>query len=499
MIAAAIDGKPIVPATPALVGKSQVENKSIDTSGNPESAGSDTAAVDKTPPVNESKVRQPSIGNPGNEESPQSVSIVVDPSTPVTAAAIEGSPIVPATPVLAGKSQIEDKSTDTSGNPETAGSDTAVVDKTPPVNELKVGQPSNDNPGNEESPRTVSKVVDPSTPVTAAAIDGSPIVPATPALVGESQIENKSKDTSGNPESAGSDTAAVDKTPPVNEMKVGQPSNDNPGNEESPRTAIIGVDPSTPVTAAAIDGKPIVPGTPALVGESQIENKGTAPSGNPETAGSDTAAVDKIPSLGQLKVGQPSIEQDGLIYVSPSTVFVPQGTDGLLAAEKVEYSIGGWEDTLDTVPFSIVTPGKYRIEYQGIDKAGNKEPLRTMLVVVDPSLASGAEGKPDIDAAGGRKREFRFAAKPAAALPVAVSTPAAHENKAALPMAEGAKPLVGLTTDPIYPDENPAPVINSGIAANPYAGLTRENHVSTFEYVTLGIVNVILIIGVMLL
>ena len=267
------------------------------------------------------------------------------------------------------------------------------------MNELKVGQLSNDNAGNEELPRSVSIVVDPSTPVTATAIDGKPIVPGTPALVGKSQIENKSTDTSGNPETAGSSTAAVDKTPPVNELKVGQPSIDNAGNEESPRTVSIFVDPSTPVTAAAIDGKPIVPGTPALVGKSQIEYKSTDTSGNPESAGSDTATIEKTPP-----VSQPSKEQDGLIHVSTSTIFMPKGFDGVSALEKVEYRIDGREDTLDTVPFNIVTPGKYRIEYQGIDKAGNKEPLRTMLVVVDPSLASdAAEGKPDIDAAVEKK------------------------------------------------------------------------------------------------
>ncbi|WP_459816831.1 OmpL47-type beta-barrel domain-containing protein [Geotalea toluenoxydans] len=497
-----------------------------------------------------------SIDNAGNEESPRSFSIVVDGTPPQTTAFIDRREVVPGRPGLVGK-----KSTIMLETTED-GSGTALVEYrvdqgawqpytsfTAPANGVHtVSYRSVDNVGNKEAEKTITitsekipvktsalvgdpqykgkdLVISDKTPVTLVvesmsgvistefSIDNGPwrkYAPFTVPGAGRHRIAFKSTDETGEKEAPHILDLVVDTTPPETSLLA--------SGQKVERGESLAVDHKVEFQLAAddkmsavktteyqINGGAWVPAVPfsfEAEGKYEIEFRSSDMVGNLEPAGSFTAVIDRTPPVSEIVVGITQSRLDGLVHVDSTTLFQPKATDGLSGVHMVEYSIDGREDTRDTVPFTIITPGRYRIDYQAVDKAGNKEPLKTMLVSVENARGRG-EARGDgaaAESAGTPRREFKFAAKAAAAppqLPAAApfSDMAGAERRAKSDAAIVDGPMDGIMPESAYSDGYQAPPVNQRL----YLDTTRNDKIGLWEYITLGIVNISLILGIMLL
>ncbi|WP_243369988.1 hypothetical protein [Geotalea sp. SG265] len=490
-----------------------------------------------------------SIDNAGNEESPRSFSVMVDGTPPRTEAFLDGREVVPGRPGLLGKkSMILLETRD-------EGSGTASVEyrldegawqpyapfTAPSKGVHTVSYRSVDNVGNREGEKTITitseripvrtdamvgepkyagkdLIVSEKTPVTLTAESMSGVTsteyridagewrayaPFTVTGAGRHEIAFRSTDDGGKKEPVRTLTVVVDNAPPETSIFA--------GTRKMARGEVLPVNHKLEFTFAAEDGVSPVTTTEyrvnggqwqtsvplALVAEGKylIEYRSSDAVGNVEPTGIVTAVIDATPPTGELTVGHPQTEIDGLVRVTPATVFQPKGTDGLSGLEKVEYSIDGRDDTRDTVPFTIATPGRYRIDYQAVDRSGNREPLKTMLVWVE---GAPADARKD-GALGAGARQFRFDGKEAAVpgqMPALAPFPASAVPvgmKESGPMVNA--PIGKVLPESAYIGEYQAPPVTP----QPYQGSQRRGNISLWEYITLGIVNISLILGVMLL
>lgn len=493
-----------------------------------------------------------SVDNAGNEESPRSFSLVVDATSPKTTAFVDGREVVPGRPGMVGKNSIITLETkeDASG--------TALVEyrvdqggwqpyspfKAPANGMHTISYRSSDNVGNGEMEKTITitseripvttsasvgdpkyagkdLVISDKTPVTLAvesmsgitstefSIDSGPwhsYVPFTVPGEGRHQVAFKSTDDAGVKESPHLLTLVVDTTPPETSLLVAGQKVERGGSlavNHKVEFELTANDKTSLVKATEyrVNGGGWVPAVPfsfEAEGKYEIEFRSLDVVDNLEPAGRFTAVIDKTPPISELIVEKSQTQVDGLVQVDSSTLFQPRSTDGLSGVEMVEYSIDGREDTRDTVPFTIITPGRYRIDYQAMDKAGNKETLKTMLVSVAP-VSGGAKG--DVTAgesAGMRRREFKFEPKAVAISPVPAapfSDEAGETRRAKSDLLIEDVPMGGSQPESAYSGEFQAPPVNQRL----YLDNPKKGNASFWEYLTLGIVNISLILGVMLL
>lgn len=500
-----------------------------------------------------------SIDNAGNEESPRSLAIVVDQSPPTTTAFIGGKMIETGKPALIGKKStitlesrdtgvglaqveyrvdqgawqpyapfnppatgvhtISFRSVDLLGNVEAEKTVTVTSERIPLKTALVVGEPKHMANGRV--------IIEKNTPLTLLVEGMSGVAgteyqidagqwqkyePFTVAGEGDHRISFRSIDDSGAKETEKTFMVTVDETPPATTILLSDQQSEGKTNHVingKLDVKLVAVDQLSAVKKSEyrVNGGPWTPYVPFgfdAEGTYEIQYRSIDALGNEESAGSLTATIDKTPPVSELVVSQPKKEENGLVYVNHATVFVPKAADKVSGVDKVEYRIDGWEDTLDTVPFSIMTPGKYRVDYQSYDVAGNREPLKTILVVVDPLFnGGGAAGDAVKELTGIKKREFSFTGKPAfapAGSPVGVagSLPAdrlGSGEKNALGTAAGIASAREVTGAAYLDEYQPIP-FNSELI---YGAARQENRASMLEHITFGIVNILLVLGVMLL
>lgn len=119
--------------------------------------------------------------------------------------------------------------------------------------------------------------------------------------------------------------------------------------------------------------------------------------GNLEIARTVGVHIDKTPPVTTISAGDPHLDtQKGVQTVHDSTFFTLSGRDTQSGVSYSEYRIddGEW---VRYEPFTIQEGGKHSIEYRSIDKAGNKESIRSLSVMVDtfpPITVASIDNKP---------------------------------------------------------------------------------------------------------
>jgi hypothetical protein len=242
----------------------------------------------------------------------------------------------------------------------------------------------------------------------------------------------------------------------------------------------------------------------AIAGEGShlVEYRSVDSAGNQEVVRSFTAVVDNTPPVSTINIAMPKREADGVVYINSSTILVPTATDNISGVAKTEYRLAGKGVESDPLPFSIATEGKYLIEYWSTDKAGNQEAPRALTVVVNNSL-------PVIPPPPVAKSE---AAAPTPLASDASSTPPATTGGDNKPIEQKvadnapqkpAEPVDAAKTDlESVASGTTARPIDTGSAAfgaaDPVSPSEAKEESKFFEYLTLGIVQLALIVGIML-
>ncbi len=508
-----------------------------------------------------------SIDNAGNEERARSLPVRVDVAPPATILFIDGKKVAPGRPVLitakstltlvatddyAGVAAVEYRidggpwrdyapftvsgkgghtigfrSRDNVGNLEDEKIVTAGSDRLPPKTVISVGgleyaEPKGPLYANGSEPFTLTVASVSGVSKTEYKIDEgewTAYAPFTIGTEGTHRISYRSIDRGANVENPHTVSVTVDSTPPQTTLYCADQEREAGGTiaaDKELNFTLAASDKLSPVktTEYRINDGPWTPYAPfgfVDEGEYRIQYRSTDSAGNAESPHTFTAIIDKTPPVSEIAIDRPTREVDGATYITSTTTLVPKASDNLSGVDNVEYWIDGKKDERNTTPFGIQTQGRYRIEYQAVDKAGNVEPVKTLVVVVDDaqSAASPPEGNPFDEVGGMKKHVYRFDEKsPLAASASGVVT------KAVAGAASAPSPVDGAVPSAHVPDGFAAglqvPAAGRGetggygeAGASPWfarsVGAVGDKKPSMLEYVTFGIVNIALILGVMLL
>ena len=405
------------PFTLSSEGDRLVEWYSEDNYGNAEGPQSARLRVDDTPPASFASIGDPKYlvgGTFVTSITPIGLAALDGGATPVGVAFIEYRIDARAWTTYAGSFAvtgdgahvIEHRSLDWLGNTELAQNLPIVVDDTPPVSSVAVGDP--------KSLVGSSTFVTSATPFNLLAadgavgtdtieyrVDGGPWVTFTTAFTiageGPHVLEFRGLDRLGNAERSATRELIVDDTPPSSTLIVGEPKH------LSGRTFITS---ATPLSLAAVDGGAIPSGVDAveyridggpwvpysvsfaLTGEGPhaLEFRARDRLGNTEAFTSADVIVDDTPPAASIAAGTPTFE-DGGIFVSSATLLTLGGSDEgpiPVGLSTIEYRVGMEPWTLYAEPFGLTGPdGTRAIEYRSTDRLGNEEATRILLVTLD--------------------------------------------------------------------------------------------------------------------
>lgn len=442
-------------------------------------------------------------------------------------------PYAPFSIALHGTHTVSFRSRDNVGNLEEAKTLTVTVDKTPPKTTIDVSPPKVLSAKgtllvSDKTIFTLNTVDNESgVATTEYRLDGGPWKTFDPFTVtgqGKHLIEYRSIDKIGNLETTHSLHVIVDITTPVTSASVDGKKIEAGGTVyASGRTSFVLSSTSNvwglKETEFRLDGgKWGVYGGPFTIpgeGSHLIEYRSVDKAGNLESARSFTAVVDNTPPVSTLNISSPKREADGAVYINSSTILVPMGTDNLSGIAKTEYRLAGKGIESDTLPFSIGTDGKYQIEYWSVDKAGNQETPKTVTVIVNNSLpvVITPDGKP-LDKTSSGAKDATAGSVTSGKTPVSTATttnvgdgalkanltgqgaadkgapaPAGTAVESPPPQTGGNNAIAPLPADADYVDS-----ITGGVS-----GLEKEKKESNFwQYLSMGVVQFVLIIGVML-
>lgn len=526
------------PFTIAAEGAHLIEYRSIDNGGNVEQIRSFSVYVDLQPPVTGLFVggKEIEAGSPFLITRNSTITLTATDDFAGVAATeyrIDGGPwraYAPFTVSAKGGHVIGFRSRDNVGNFEDEKTVTAGSDKIPPktaisVGGLKYAEATGPLYATAGAPFTLTVTESVSgVSRTEYSIDEGPWTAYAPFTIdseGVHRIAYRSIDKAANVETAHIIPVTVDST--------------------SPQTALYGADRELEAGGSLVAGKELnftlrasdkmspLKGTEYRVndgpwtpyapfgftdeGEYRIQYRSTDSAGNVETAHTFTAIVDKTPPVSEITIDLPERDVDGVTHINGTTTLMPKASDNLAGVDKMEYRIVGKGDERYTAPFSIRTRGEYRIEYQSVDKAGNLEPAKTLVVVVDDTLPAvdTPDDKPVEEVDGVKKHIFKFDEKSALAV-TAGGGVAPAPAVAAQSAKDGAISFRGNPNDQVLSDDaagrkdsainrdepgsygiiNASPGVAGAVGA-------RNDRPGTFEYVTFGFFNIVLIIGVMLL
>lgn len=528
------------PFTIAAEGAHLIEYRSVDNGGNVEQIRSLPVYVDLAPPVTTLFVGAKKIeaGSPFLITRNSTITLTAtDDFTGVDAIEyrIDGGPwraYAPFTVSAKGGHTIGFRSRDKVGNLEDEKTVTAGSDKIPPKTVISVG-------GLQYAEATGPLYATAGTPFiltvaesisgvsrTEYSIDEGPWTAYAPFIIereGAHRIAYRSIDRAANVETAHIISVMVDSTPPQTALYGADQELEAGGSLVAGKElnfTLRASDKMSPLkgTEYRVNDGPWMPYAPfgfTDEGEYRIQYRSTDSAGNVETAHSFTAIVDKTPPVSEITIDLPKRDVDGVTHINGTTTLMPKASDNLAGVDKMEYRIVGKGDERYTTPFSIQTRGEYRIEYQAVDKVGNLEPAKTLVVVVDDTLPAvdTPDGKPVEEVDGVKKHIFKFDEKSALAATAGVGVaPAPAVAVAAQSAKDGAVPLKWSPNDQVLSDDFAAerkdPAVNRdepGSYGARSASLrvggagARSDTLSTLEYVTFGFINIVLILGVMLL
>jgi hypothetical protein len=294
------------------------------------------------------------------------------------------------------------RSKDFIGNLEEEKKVAIIVDKVAPVTQLVIGEPNTTEKGKLYVAGTTQFTLKQMQNESAGVVseyridDGewTPYVPFTVKSEGKHQVFYRSTNLAGITEQVKSLTIIVDNTPPVITIVQGARKLE-PGGEiiinKAAQLTLQGTDNLSGVKSREYrinkgEWQAAEQFKISVDGRLQIDFRGSDYAGNVSEIRTVTAVVDNTPPVTDMYVGLPRRITDGVVYVNGSTVMVPKAKDELSGVDRIEYWIVGKGEGRDSVPFTIITPGKYRINFQSFDKAGNAEKVKTIVVVVDPTL-----------------------------------------------------------------------------------------------------------------
>ena len=529
------------PFTIAAEGAHLIEYRSIDNGGNVEQIRSLSVYVDLTPPVTSLFVGEKKIeaGTPFSIKRNSTITLTAtDDFAGVSAIEyrIDGGPwlaYAPFTVSAKGGHTIGFRSRDNMGNLEDEKTVTAGSDKIPPktvisVGGLKYAEATGPLYATADVPfiLTVAESIS-GVSRTEYSVDEGPWTAYAPFTIdreGTHRIAYRSIDKAANVESAHTISVTVDSTPPQTTLcSVDQ--------ELEPGGSLV-TDKELSFTLRASDRMSPLKGTEYRVndgawtpyapfgfadeGEYRLQYRSTDSAGNVETAHSFTAIIDKTPPVSEITIDLPKRDVDGVTYINGATTLMPKASDNLAGVDKVEYWINGKGDERYTTPFSIQTQGKYRIEYRAVDKAGNLEPAKSLVVVVDDTLpaVNTPDGKPVEEVNGVKKHIFKFDEKSALAPTVGGGVAPVPAAVAAQSAKDGVVPFNRNPNDQVLNHDSAAerkdlainrdePGSYGARSASPgvsgAAGARSDSTPSTLEYLTYGFLNIVLILGVMLL
>ncbi|KAF0221740.1 MAG: hypothetical protein FD174_71 [Geobacteraceae bacterium] len=529
-----IDGGEWAPYAPFRIdaeGKHLIGHRSTDRLGNMEADRSLAVIVDKTPPVTAASVNTEKMEPGGVIFLGSKSAFTLDASDNLsgvksTEYQIDGGRWIPYAPfiiALQGTHTIGFRSGDNVGNLEEAKTVTVTMDKTPPKTTIDVSSPKivsakgtllvtdktifTLNPADSES----------GVATTEHRIDGGSWRTSEPFTIsgeGKHLIEYRSVDKVGNPEAPHSLNVIVNTTPPSTTASIDGQKSGIDGTVYATGKSSIAFSASGNLwgwkeTEYRVDGGKWgvyeAPFTIPEEGNHLIEYRSMDKGGNRETVRSFTALVDNTPPVSTMSISTPKREADGVFYINSSTILVPMAADNLSGIAKTEYRLAGKGIERDPLPFSIATDGKYRIEYWSADKAGNLETPKTVTVIVNNSLpvVTTPDGKP-LDKTG-------TAPKDSAPVNTGSATNAGDGALKAGPAeqpAGGKGPSVNTAVDgspqQAGGDNSQSRLLSAAdYAASAEAGFVEpENEKKEgnfWQYLTMGVVQLVLIIGVMLL
>ena len=117
-------------------------------------------------------------------------------------------------------------------------------------------------------------------------------------------------------------------------------------------------------------------------GSTTVYYNSTDHAGNVEATNTATFKIDKTPPTTELTIGDPKYGTD-LTYVSTTTEFTLNATDGISGVSYIEYNINLGEWTPYSAPFNVLEFGSHTLYYHSIDIAGNVEDIQSVWIIVN--------------------------------------------------------------------------------------------------------------------
>ncbi|KAF0143498.1 MAG: hypothetical protein FD156_2564 [Nitrospirae bacterium] len=388
-----------------------VDHRASDIAGNIEDYHTLLLKADNTPPDTSLNIGMPNFtGADGTIYIGQQSNISLSASDALSGVAtteyrIDGGAWIsygPFTITAEGSHTIEYRSADNVGNIETAKSITVIIDNTPPVTTIRVGDPKYAAvdgmlyiTGNTlftlSATDNLSDVA-----VTEYRIDGGAWI--TYALFnipaeGAHIIESRSIDNVGNAETEVVLTVISDNTPPATAITVGHPKYTTAGT--------FYVSGNTTFTLTSSDNLSGVSKTEYRIDGGQWLNYATfnLPSegshvigfrstdnlGNTETERTIEVITDNTPPVSSVNIGVPQYSANGNTYIGGNTEITITASDAGSGINKTEYSIDNSSFIAYVSPLNLAaySEGNHTINYRSIDNLGTTEDAKTLIVIVD--------------------------------------------------------------------------------------------------------------------
>ncbi len=404
--------------------------RSVDNVQNPEMIKTFTVTIDKTPPVSEIMVEDPTYTASDGKLYVTSESaftlVAIDNLSGVAKTEYridngQWQAYAPFTVSGDGAHTIFYRSADNVGNTETEKNVSVIVDNTPPVTNLTVGDPKFTASNGKLYSAGVSMFTLTATDNLSGLanieyrIDGGAWFVYSAAFSiseeGDHTVDYRSRDNATNLEEFRRLSVAIDRTPPVTEPSIGT----HTFTSQEGELYIAGISTIMFMATDNLSGVRkteyrIDNGQPTTYAAFTLAGEGSHTIGfwssdnvtNTETEKNIRVIVDNAPPVTMITTGEPRYTgAEGIFYVTGGTTFTLSATDNLSGVVATEYRIDSGNWTVYT-PFRIATEGVHTISYRSTDNVANTETENRLIVIVDDTspVTSIAVGEPKYTAAG---------------------------------------------------------------------------------------------------
>lgn len=417
-----IDGdamKPYAPFTVSEPGKHGVAFRSIDAMGNREAEKQKTLTVDATPPVTAFTPGAPHYEIGGFYYVNSATTLTLTPAEEPAGIArteyrIDDGPwtsYAPFTLTAEGRHRVAFRSVDNLGNEEPEKLVVVNVDTTPPASTIQVGSPRIDTDG--------KAMVSGSTQFTMTAsdafsgleraeyrLDNGPWLvyrPFTLETEGPHVIEYRAIDKAGNQEPSRSLAVTVDPTAPVTTLAAGEPKQEVAGRTIISEKTVFSLNAADTLAGVArteyrVDDGPWKEYAPFAIagkGSHSVEFRSRDRLGNVEEGRVSLLDVDAAPPVTTVEVGSPKFRKGDALFVSDDTTFTLAAADSQTGVATTEYRLDG-KEWVASKSFTIPDEGRHTVAFRSVDKFGNAEGDKSLVVVVDntaPTTTISVDGK----------------------------------------------------------------------------------------------------------